>query len=227
MAHNFVKQKHDSKVCVCSWRMLIQKEPVQIHKLVSLSSRCVFYMFRHWYYAVFYPFDWISCQFYAVILFSFDLFFSSVSDFWFIGTTSFLDWCSLQTLLSGQTSEGVGAEILQELQALRTSLANAEIRRLRQVLDCWHSNSHTVIESTVFMDALAVFYGCARTTNTDLKCMLTGNFYPRPEVRASHIIKRSTNGDTMHLYGLPPNIDHVRNGLLLLEPIEQAFDRKC
>jgi hypothetical protein len=30
----------------------------------------------------------------------------------------------------------------------------------------------------------------------------------------------------MHLYGLPPDIDHVRNGLLLLEPIELAFDRK-
>ena len=94
---------------------------------------------------------------------------------------------------------------------------------------CWivGTVTRTVIESTVFKDALAVFYGCARTTNTDLKCMLTGNFYPRPEVRASQIIKRSTNGDTMHLYGLPPNIDHVRNGLLLLEPIEQAFDRKC
>jgi len=109
---------------------------------------------------------------------------------------------------------------------LRTSLANAEIRRLRQKLDCWHSNSRTAIESAVFKDTLAVFYGCARTTNTDLKCMLTGNFYPCPEVRASHIIKRSTYGDTMHLYGLSPNVDNVRNGLLLLEPIEQAFDRK-
>jgi len=134
--------------------------------------------------------------------------------------------CELSALQQGQPSEGVGAEILQEIQALRTDLANAEIRRLRQELDCWHSNSRTVIESTVFKDALAVFYGCTRTTNTDLKCMLTGNFYPRPEVRASHIIKRSTDGDTMHLYGLPPNVDHVRNGLLLLEPIEQAFDRK-
>lgn len=109
---------------------------------------------------------------------------------------------------------------------MRTGLANAEIRRLRQELDCWHSNTRTVIESTVFKDALADFYGCTRSRNRDLKCMLTGNFYPRREVRASHIIKRSTDGDTMHLYGLPPNVDHVRNGLLLLEPIEQAFDRK-
>jgi len=112
------------------------------------------------------------------------------------------------------------------LQALTIGLANAEIRRLRQQLDCWHSNARTIIESSVFKDSLAVFYGCTRTVDTDLKCMLTGNFYPRHEVRASHIIKRSTDGDTMHLYGLPPNVDHVRNGLLLLEPIEQLFDRK-
>ena len=149
----------------------------------------------------------------------YEIFFvSSVSDFWFIWTTSYSDWCSLQTLFSGQTSEGVGAEILkevreqrQEIQALRSGLIISEIRRLRLELDCWHCNSRTVMESNVFKDALAVFYGCARTTNTDLKCMLTDNFYPRPEVRASHIIKRSTNGDTMHLYWLQPNIDHVRS----------------
>ena len=118
-------------------------------------------------------------------------------------------------------------EVLQEVQALKTAMTNAEIRSLRQALDCWHSNARTVIEGNVFKNALADFYGCRISTdNKLLKCMLTGNIYPRHEVRASHIIKRSTDGDTMHLYGLPANIDHVRNGLLLLEPIEQAFDRK-
>ena len=109
---------------------------------------------------------------------------------------------------------------------MRTNLENAQIRRLREDLDCWHSNTRTVIESTVFKDALAEFYNCKRTEDTNLKCMITNAFYPRHEVRASHIIKRSTDGDTMHLYGLTANVDHVRNGLLLLEPIEQAFDRK-
>ena len=83
-----------------------------------------------------------------------------------------------------------------------------------------------MIESNVFKESLATYYGCTRATDTHVKCMLTNAFYPRHEVRASHIITRSTDGDTMHLYGLPPNVDHVRNGLLLLEPIEQAFDRK-
>ena len=117
-------------------------------------------------------------------------------------------------------------EVLNALEALRISFANSEIRRLRLALDCWHSTSCTVIESSSFKDSLVAFYGCARETDNYLKCMLTDNFYPRNEVRASHIIKRSTDGDTMNLYGLPPNIDHVRNGLLLLGPIEEAFDRK-
>jgi len=114
----------------------------------------------------------------------------------------------------------------EEIRGLKEGLANAEIRRLRELLDCWHSNARTVIESNVFKEGLAAHYGCTRTSDTHLKCMVTGAFYPREEVRASHIIKRSTRGDTMHLYGLPPDIDHVRNGLLMLEPIEQAFDRK-
>jgi hypothetical protein len=109
---------------------------------------------------------------------------------------------------------------------LRTDLENAQIRRLRERLDCWHSNSRTVMESNVFKDTLAEFYNCTRTEDTNLKCMVTNAFYPRYEVRASHIIKRSTDGDTMHMYGLAPHVDHPRNGLLLLEPIEQAFDRK-
>lgn len=58
--------------------------------------------------------------------------------------------------------------------------------------------------------------------------MLTNIFYPHYEVRASHITKKLTQSDTtaMHLYSLDQGINHARNGLLLLEPIEQAFDRK-
>lgn len=123
-------------------------------------------------------------------------------------------------------TEGI-EKLALEIQALRNSISDAEIRHLRRELYGWYSNSHTVIESNVFKDALAIFYGCTRTNDKFLKCMLTGNFYPRHEVHASHIIKRVASGDTMHLYGLPPNnYDNVRNGLLLLGPIEEAFNRK-
>lgn len=116
--------------------------------------------------------------------------------------------------------------VLQEIRALRADFARSETRRLRKELDCWHSNARTVFESSLFKENLAHYYQCTRSTDDHLKCMVTGAFYPRNEVRASHIVKQSTDGMTMHLYGLPPDIDHVKNGLLLLEPIEQAFARK-
>lgn len=56
--------------------------------------------------------------------------------------------------------------------------------------------------------------------------MITHQYFPLGEVRASHMMKKSTNGDTMHFFDLPSNVDDPRNGLLLLEPIKQAFDRK-
>jgi hypothetical protein len=131
-----------------------------------------------------------------------------------------------QILIEVKEVKQQGEEMEKKVQILTESLAKAEIRQLRERLDCWHSNARTALESSLFKDSLAVFYNCTRTADTHLKCMLTNLFYPRNEVRASHIIKRSTQGDTMHLYHLPQDIDNPRNGLLLLEPIEQAFDRK-
>jgi len=123
-------------------------------------------------------------------------------------------------------SIGASSDILNEIRSLREELANDAIRNRRERLDCWHSNARTVYESKAFKNNLAKFYGCTRNSDNYLKCMLTGNFYPCEQVRASHLIKRSTDGNTMYLYGLQSHIDHVRNGLLLLEPIEQAFTRK-
>ena len=123
------------------------------------------------------------------------------------------------------------ALLLQEIRnvtvafgALRDQLERSEVRLLCKDLDCWHSNARTHVENKSFKDALIEFYESA--VGDQVKCMATGRAYAPHEVRASHIIKRSTNGDTMGLYGLPPDIDNPRNGLLLLEPIEVAFDRK-
>ena len=116
------------------------------------------------------------------------------------------------------------AQVLQEVRALQEGLARIEIRNLRKELDCWHSNARTVFESSSFKDALIAYYHCA--VDIRVKCMTTGRDYPRNEVRASHIIKRSTHRDTLTLFGLPADIDRPRNGILLLEPIVQSFDRK-
>jgi len=57
--------------------------------------------------------------------------------------------------------------------------------------------------------------------------MVLNKFLPRAFVRASHIWKRSTNGLDLDEFGLrPTDVHSCRNGLLLCEPIEQAFDVK-
>lgn len=105
-------------------------------------------------------------------------------------------------------------------------MVKQEILRVREKLDCWHSNNRTALESTQFKDSLVEYYNRLGTTPNTLRCMVTNQEYPRNEVRAAHLVKRSTQGDTMHLYGLSPNINNPRNGILLIEPIELAFDRK-
>jgi hypothetical protein len=131
-----------------------------------------------------------------------------------------------------RSSSAMNAEVLGEIRDLRDQLTalqdameRSEIRKLRKKLDCWRSNARTRVESSTFKDALIDFYHCAADDGR-VKCMATGRDYSRHEVRASHIMKRSTNGDTLALFGLPVHLDHPRNGMLLLEPIEQAFDRK-
>lgn len=116
---------------------------------------------------------------------------------------------------------------MRSLEGLRNDLAELEIRRLRKELDCWHSTTRTKVESDEFKDSLIKFY-CREDPNNqyNIMCMLTNESYPRKYVRASHIVKRCTEGELMHYFGVDANIDHPRNGLLLLESIERLFDKK-
>lgn len=112
---------------------------------------------------------------------------------------------------------------------LRDDLARAEVRRLREKFDCWHSNNRTRIESEEFKNALVAYYQCASpiSTSNDVLCMVTHTLFSRNEVIGSHIVKHATQGTTMPLYGLSPlDIDSPRNGFLALKSIEEAFDRK-
>jgi hypothetical protein len=118
-------------------------------------------------------------------------------------------------------------EAIAEQKKLRKDLAEMEIRRLRKELDCWHSNARTRIENELFKSSLVQYYGRSDpSNNNNIICMLTNQSFVKKHVRGSHILKKCTDGDLMQYFGLEPNIDHPRNGLLLLEPIELAFDRK-
>lgn len=116
----------------------------------------------------------------------------------------------------------------KQVEELRTDMRNEAIRALRRELDCWHTNARTVIESDEFKDDVIALYQCGSPSLPNLvKCTVINQYFPRNEVRASHIVKRETQGDTMHLYDLEKSkIDDPRNGIPMLEPIELAFDRK-
>ncbi len=115
--------------------------------------------------------------------------------------------------------------ISEQLQEVLAAQRHAKIQKHREELDCWRSSSRTRVESKTFKAGLVDYYRCDGPGG-QLKCLLTGEFYDQQHVRASHLIKHCTDGNTMHRYGLPSNIDDVRNGLLLLQDIELAFDRK-
>lgn len=121
--------------------------------------------------------------------------------------------------------------MLNEIRALRGDMAKIEVRRLQASLDCWHSNNRTRIESDEFKESLIAYYQCAAPPSTPLSnniyCMITRKLYRRDLVIASHIVKHSTQGESMPLYGLSPlDIDSPRNGFLMLKSIEESFDRK-
>jgi hypothetical protein len=121
-------------------------------------------------------------------------------------------------------------EILESMNKkvddLAQELVNQETRRLQKELDCWHSNARTLYESETFKNKLVDYYQ-RRGRNNSINCMVMNTFYPANEETSSYIVKKSTQGDTMESFGLfHSQIDSERNGLLLLEPIKQAFDRK-
>ncbi len=110
------------------------------------------------------------------------------------------------------------------MKELREDLRQNNLRRLRNDLDCWHSNARTRVESLSFKFASIEYYSRAKG-DTNILCMLTNMSFPARFVRASLIFKRSFEDELKH-FGSKLNIDHPRNGLLLLEPIEERYDRK-
>eukprot|EP01033_Poteriospumella_lacustris_P002927 gene2927-2137_t len=95
-------------------------------------------------------------------------------------------------------------------------------------MDKWTSSKRTRQEQTGFKNSLVSFYQRAHPSDPNqLKCMVVDSFFPRQLVRASHIWKFETEGDGLTEFGLhPSDLSNPRNGFLLCEDIEKAFDVK-
>ena len=127
-----------------------------------------------------------------------------------------------EQLRAGQDDVRAGQE------DLRLGIVKAEVRRVRKELNCWVSNCRTQQESTEFKRAVISFYNMAVTIEGDrivqAKCMVSQAVAPYNDLRPAHLVKHSTP-HLMYLYGLSADdINHPRNGMLMLDSIEKGFD---
>jgi hypothetical protein len=122
--------------------------------------------------------------------------------------------------------------MIVELRGLRSDLAVQETRRLRRALDCWVSNNRTQVESADFKRAVIDFYQRREVTDSatdtiiSARCMISGGVHNYADLCPAHLVKHC-KPELMTLYGLSQrNVDHPRNGILILKELELAFDRK-
>ena len=122
-------------------------------------------------------------------------------------------------------------DILLAVDNLRNDLALQEIRRMRRLLDCWHTNNRTQIECSTFKRDVIQYYN--RTGKTDrrgliisARCMVSDRLCDYADLCPAHLVKHKSP-ELMSLYGLnPADVDSPRNGILVLKEIELAFDHK-
>ncbi len=95
-------------------------------------------------------------------------------------------------------------------------------------MDIWSSTARTKVEQVDFKNTLITNYQRSSTLgDTHLKCMILDVDIPRSKVIASHIWKFCTDGEGLEEFGLESTaLGNFRNGLLLCESIEKAFDSK-
>ena len=98
----------------------------------------------------------------------------------------------------------------------------------RRRMDIWPSSKRTRIEQSDFKASLIQYYQCQHATDGGLvKCMILNEYFPKGLVIASHIWKYCTQGEGLEEFGLKESdINSPRNGILLCQEIEKAFDEK-
>jgi HNH endonuclease len=118
--------------------------------------------------------------------------------------------------------------IIVSQNAIRDDIATAEVRRVTKALNCWLTNFRTQVECTEFKRSVIEFYGMAKQMVEDriitAQCMATGIITAYNDLRPAHLVKHSTP-QLMSMYNLSPSdVDNPRNGILMLDSIEKAFD---
>jgi hypothetical protein len=83
-------------------------------------------------------------------------------------------------------------------------------------------------ESESFKDSLIDFYDREDPNgNGNLECMVLDQYFPRNEVIAAHIWKRSTNGFGLDEFNLThADLSNPRHGLLLCKKMKKQMVKK-
>jgi hypothetical protein len=116
----------------------------------------------------------------------------------------------------------------EQMQKLIVPIAKEVIVSQRRRLDVWTPSKVSRDENPGFKASLISYYQCADPMNPNVvKCMILNQYLPKNLVIGSHIYKASTYGSGLEDFGLKmTDLYNERNGLLLYESIEKAFDMK-
>jgi hypothetical protein len=129
---------------------------------------------------------------------------------------------------------GLEAKIDQLLEPIQTVsqglklISKEVVTQKRKRLDCWTASKRSKDEQAGFKNELIDYYERGDSKHNDeLYCMVLNRQYPREKVRASHIWKFATHGEGLDEFGLKSaDVRSPRNGLLLSEALEAAFDNR-
>jgi hypothetical protein len=125
--------------------------------------------------------------------------------------------------------EQLATQLGQLCRVVQPLAREAQRVRLKQ-LDPWDSSQRTREEQAEFKEKLITTYACGAPDVDGIqwaRCMATDTVLPRALVRASHIWKHSTGGEYLTEFGLSrKDVHNPRNGLMLAEAVEDAFDHK-
>ncbi|CAF3060845.1 unnamed protein product [Rotaria sp. Silwood2] len=127
-----------------------------------------------------------------------------------------------------QETDSKLTEEIQKISLKVDYLLQQNKDRLKNELDCWDTSStRTKEEQDDFKSKLITYYNCGSPKMRTIKCMILNKYFDRNFVRASHIWKAATKGVGLTAFKLnESDVNNERNGLLLYESIEKAFDYK-
>ncbi len=82
-------------------------------------------------------------------------------------------------------------------------------------------------EQEIFKNELLIYYKRSGFFTSKVRCMVTNEWHNRKKVIGGHLWMSKTRGKGLPKFGLAfSDLMSPRNGLLMLEPIENAFDSK-